>query len=29
MIYRARNQYRVVLEIEPRLQQYPDLLDDI
>ncbi|WP_431269470.1 efflux RND transporter permease subunit [Dankookia sp. P2] len=29
VIYRDRNQYRVVLEIEPALQQYPEQVDDI
>ncbi|MFC7474816.1 efflux RND transporter permease subunit [Dankookia sp. GCM10030260] len=29
VIYRDRNQYRVVLEIEPALQQFPDQVDDI
>jgi multidrug efflux pump len=29
IIYRARNQYRVVLELEPGLQQYPEQVDDI
>ncbi len=28
-IYRSRNQYRVVLEIDPVLQQYPEQLDNI
>ena len=29
VIYRARNQYRVILEVEPGLQQYPEQVDDI
>ncbi|MDO9706808.1 efflux RND transporter permease subunit [Paracraurococcus lichenis] len=29
VIYRSRNQYRVVLEVEPGLQQYPEQVDDI
>ncbi|MDB5371972.1 MAG: mdtC [Belnapia sp.] len=29
IIYRARNQYRVILELEPGLQQYPEQVDDI
>lgn len=29
VIYRTRNQYRVILEVDPRLQEYPDQLDDI
>ncbi|RAI60301.1 efflux RND transporter permease subunit [Roseicella frigidaeris] len=29
IIYRARNQYRVVLEIEPGLQQRPEQVDDV
>nr|WP_207191635.1 efflux RND transporter permease subunit [Paracraurococcus ruber] len=29
VIYRSRNQYRVVLELEPGLQQYPEQVDDI
>jgi multidrug efflux pump len=29
VIHRDRNQYRVVLEIEPALQQYPEQVDDI
>ncbi|RYJ02195.1 MAG: acriflavine resistance protein B, partial [Acetobacteraceae bacterium] len=29
IIYRARNQYRVVLELEPGLQQFPEQVDDI
>jgi multidrug efflux pump len=29
MIYRARNQYRVVLELEPDLQQFAEQVDDI
>ncbi|RAI60300.1 efflux RND transporter permease subunit [Roseicella frigidaeris] len=29
VIYRSRNQYRVVLEVEPRLQQYPEQIDGI
>ncbi|TDH64003.1 acriflavine resistance protein B [Dankookia rubra] len=29
VIYRDRNQYRVVLEIEPALQQHPEQVDDI
>ncbi|MDB5375276.1 MAG: acriflavine resistance protein, partial [Belnapia sp.] len=29
LIYRGSNQYRVVLEIEPSLQQYPEQVDDI
>jgi multidrug efflux pump len=29
VIYRPRNQYRVVLEVEPTLQQYPEQVDDI
>ncbi len=29
IIYRARNQYRVVLELEPGLQQFPEQVDDV
>ena len=29
VIYRGRNQYRVILEIDPALQQHPEQLDDI
>ena len=29
VLYRARNQYRVVLEVDRRQQQYPDQVDDI
>ena len=29
VIYRPRNQYRVVLEIEPALQQHPEQVDDV
>jgi len=29
IIYRTRNQYRVVLEVEPSLQQFPEQLDAI
>jgi multidrug efflux pump len=29
IIYRGRNQYRVILEIDPALQQHPEQLDDI
>ncbi|MFC7474815.1 efflux RND transporter permease subunit [Dankookia sp. GCM10030260] len=29
VIYRARNQYRVILELEPGLQQYPEQVDEI
>ncbi|MCB4824097.1 efflux RND transporter permease subunit [Roseicella aerolata] len=29
VIYRPRNQYRVVLEVDPALQQYPEQVDDI
>ena len=29
VIYRARNQYRVILEVEPGLQQYPEQVDDL
>jgi multidrug efflux pump len=29
VIYRARNQYRVILEVEPGLQQYPEQVDEI
>ncbi|SDC52086.1 efflux RND transporter permease subunit [Belnapia rosea] len=29
IIYRARNQYRVVLELEPGMQQFPEQVDDI
>ncbi|TCZ54977.1 efflux RND transporter permease subunit [Roseicella aquatilis] len=29
VIYRARNQYRVILEIDPALQQHPEQVDDI
>jgi multidrug efflux pump len=29
IIYRTRNQYRVVLELDPALQQYPEQVDDV
>jgi multidrug efflux pump len=29
IIYRSRNQYRVILELEPGLQQYPEQVDEI
>ncbi|MBX6742283.1 MAG: efflux RND transporter permease subunit [Acetobacteraceae bacterium] len=29
IMYRSRNQYRVVLEVDPRLQQHPEQVDDI
>ncbi|TDH64002.1 acriflavine resistance protein B [Dankookia rubra] len=29
VIYRARNQYRVILEVEPGLQQHPEQVDEI
>jgi multidrug efflux pump len=29
VIYRARNQYRVILEVEPGLQQYPEQVDEV
>ena len=29
IIYRPRNQYRVILEVEPRLAQFPEQVDDI
>jgi len=29
VIYRSRNQYRVVLEVDPQLQQHPEQVDDI